>query len=92
MSGTSMLSGEAASARATLRRGVELSPELVQGLGLTIFLAFIATIGRVLVPIAVQQGVDRGIGVEGGPTDASWRSWWRPPRSVSSSPERRPRS
>ena len=65
--GTTVLSGESATARATLRRGVALSPELVHGLGLTIFLAAVATIGRVLVPIAVQQAVDRGIDPSGGP-------------------------
>jgi ATP-binding cassette, subfamily B, bacterial len=67
VSGTTMLTGESASAKDTLRRGVALSPELVRGLGFTIFLAVVATIGRVLVPIAVQQGVDRGVGAEGGP-------------------------
>ena len=65
-SGTSVLTGESASARTTLRRGIELSPELVAGLGLTTFLAFVATTGRVLVPIAVQQGVDRGLNAPGG--------------------------
>ena len=62
-----VLSGEAATARATLRSGVRLSPELTQGLWLTIFLAVVATGGRVLVPIAVQQAVDRGINGPGGP-------------------------
>lgn len=66
-SGTDMLSGEAATAMATLRRGVELSPELAKGLGLTIVFAVVATLGRVLVPIAVQQAVDRGIDAPGGP-------------------------
>ena len=65
--GTNLLSGEAATAMATLRRGVQLSPELAEGLWLTVFFAFVATLGRVLVPIAVQQAVDRGIGAPGGP-------------------------
>ena len=65
--GTEVLSGESASARATLRRGVALSPEMVHGLRLTLMLAVVATAGRVLVPIAVQQAVDRGIGAPGGP-------------------------
>lgn len=54
-------------AGATLRRGVELSPELTRGIGLTVTLALVATLGRVLVPIAVQQTVDRGIQAAGGP-------------------------
>ena len=57
-----MESGETASARHVLRRGVELSPELVQGIWVTVLLAGLATLGRVLVPIAVQQTVDRGVG------------------------------
>jgi len=68
--GTGVLSGESSSARATLRRGIELSPELVHGLGLTTFLALVATAGRVLVPIAVQQAVDNGLDASGGPDTA----------------------
>ncbi|MDX6324800.1 MAG: ATP-binding cassette, subfamily bacterial, partial [Nocardioidaceae bacterium] len=64
---TDVHSGEAGSAWRTLRRGVTLSPELADGIGLTLLLATIATVGRVLVPIAVQQAVDKGIGGEGGP-------------------------
>jgi len=52
---------------ATLRRGVEVSPQLVQGLGVTLLLAVVASLGKVLVPIAVQQTVDTGILAEGGP-------------------------
>ncbi len=62
-----MQTGETTGAWATLRRGVALSPELVEGLRLTTLLAVVATAGRVLVPIAVQQAVDRGIGAPGGP-------------------------
>jgi len=52
---------------ATLRRGVEVSPRLVEGIGLTVLLATVAAVGRVLVPIAVQQTIDTGILAEGGP-------------------------
>ncbi len=45
----------------TLRRGLALSPELRVGLGGTLVLALIATAGRVVVPIAVQQVIDGGI-------------------------------
>src|SRR5215213_8313196 len=59
--------GEKATAWGTLRRGVELSPELGHGARVTLLLALLATAGRVLVPIAVQQTVDRGINAAGGP-------------------------
>ncbi len=65
--GTNLLSGEAASAWGTLRRGVALSPELAHGLYGTLLLALLATGGRVLVPIAVQQAVDKGLDGPGGP-------------------------
>lgn len=65
--GSTMVSGEQAPALQVLRRGFELSPELGRGLGLTTVLAVVATLGRVLVPIAVQQTVDRGVDASGGP-------------------------
>ncbi|GEL97516.1 ABC transporter ATP-binding protein [Cellulomonas terrae] len=52
---------------ATLRRGVQVSPQLLVGWQVTVLLAVVASIGRVLVPIAVQQTVDTGILAEGGP-------------------------
>ncbi|WP_018155735.1 ABC transporter ATP-binding protein [Demetria terragena] len=52
---------------ATVRRGLDLSPQLRQGLGLTLFLALIATSGKLLIPLVVQQTLDRGILAEGGP-------------------------
>ncbi|GIJ25274.1 multidrug ABC transporter ATP-binding protein [Micromonospora qiuiae] len=45
----------------TLRRGLALSPELRIGLVGTIGLALVYMVGRVAVPVAVQQGIDRGI-------------------------------
>src|SRR5918992_2508570 len=45
----------------TLRRGVRLSPEVPAGLAGTLLLALVATVGRLVVPIAVQQTVDRGL-------------------------------
>jgi putative ABC transport system ATP-binding protein len=38
-----------------------ISPEITQGLGLTLALTLVATAGRLVVPIAVQQTLDRGI-------------------------------
>jgi ATP-binding cassette subfamily B protein len=52
---------------ATVGRGLALSPELRPGLAGTIALALVQMGGRVAVPIAVQQGIDRGIRAPGGP-------------------------
>jgi ABC-type multidrug transport system fused ATPase/permease subunit len=52
---------------ATIRRGLSLSPELRPGLAGTLALALVGMAGRVAVPIAVQQGIDRGIRAPGGP-------------------------
>jgi len=51
----------------TLRRGLKLSPELHTGLATTLALAVVATAGRVVVPIAVQQGIDHGLRAKTGP-------------------------
>jgi putative ABC transport system ATP-binding protein len=50
------------SALTTLRRGLRMMPEFRRGLPLTFTLALIATAGRVVVPVAVQQVIDRGLG------------------------------
>ena len=55
------------SATATLRRGMRMMPEFRRGLPATFALALVATAGRVVVPIAVQQTLDRGLGAAGGP-------------------------
>lgn len=52
---------------ATLRRGLELSPQLRRGFGVTLLLAVIATAGKLLIPLVVQQTLDRGILAPGGP-------------------------
>jgi ATP-binding cassette, subfamily B, bacterial len=52
---------------ATLRRGLRMMPEFRRGLPLTFGLALLATAGRVVVPIAVQQTIDRGLVGPGGP-------------------------
>ncbi|HEY3505838.1 MAG TPA: ABC transporter ATP-binding protein [Actinocatenispora sp.] len=52
---------------ATLRRGVALSPELRAGLPGTLALALASTLGKVAVPVAVQQGLDHGVRASGGP-------------------------
>ncbi|GGM43446.1 ABC transporter ATP-binding protein [Dactylosporangium sucinum] len=50
-----------------LRRGLALSPELFTGLAGTLGLAVLATAGRVAVPVAIQQGIDKGLLADGGP-------------------------
>nr|WP_320067031.1 ABC transporter ATP-binding protein [Micromonospora sp. RTGN7] len=55
----------------TLRRGLALSPELRTGLLGTIALALVYMVGRVAVPVAVQQGIDKGI-VGGLNLDVVW--------------------
>lgn len=55
------------SALRTLRRGLKLSPEFRAGLAGTLALALVATAGRIVVPVAVQQTMDRGLTARGGP-------------------------
>ena len=52
---------------ATLRRGLAMMPEFRRGLPATFALALLAAAGRVVVPIAVQQTIDRGLIGPGGP-------------------------
>ena len=54
-------------ARETLRRGFRASPELAEGIGWTLVLAVIASVGQIVVPVAVQQTLDRGINGPDGP-------------------------
>ena len=49
----------------TIRDGLALSPELRRGLTGTILIAAVATAGRVVVPIAIQQIVDGGFSENG---------------------------
>jgi putative ABC transport system ATP-binding protein len=50
----------------TLRTGLRLTPEFHRGIGVTLLLALIATAGRIVVPVAVQQTLDRGLDSPGG--------------------------
>lgn len=61
------LGGTERGVMATLRRGVQVSPQLVQGIGVTLLLATLAAAGKVVVPVAVQQVMDTGILADGGP-------------------------
>jgi ABC-type multidrug transport system fused ATPase/permease subunit len=51
----------------TLRQGLALSPELRRGLAGTVALALAAALGKVAIPVAVQQGMDKGLRAPGGP-------------------------
>ncbi len=66
-SGTRMDTGEELRALETIRRGVRHSPELKEGIAGTLVLAVLASAGQVVVPIAVQQTLDRGLGDPAGP-------------------------
>ncbi len=67
VAGTRMDSGEEIGAIETIRRGMRISPELREGLGFTLFLAIVAACGQVVVPVAVQQTLDRGLNGPDGP-------------------------
>src|SRR4051794_6374628 len=67
MSATLVDTGEEIGAFETIRRGVAFSPELTDGIGLTLVLAVLASVGQVVVPIAVQQTLDHGLHGPGGP-------------------------
>ncbi|MCY7400498.1 MAG: ABC transporter ATP-binding protein/permease [Nocardioides sp.] len=62
-----MDTGEHIAGMETIRLGMKYSPELREGLGWTLVLAVIASCGQVVVPIAVQQTLDRGLNSPGGP-------------------------
>jgi ABC-type multidrug transport system fused ATPase/permease subunit len=50
-----------------LRRGLAMSPQLRRGLAGTIALGLVGTAGRVVAPVAIQQGIDGGLEAPGGP-------------------------
>ncbi|WP_412544315.1 ABC transporter ATP-binding protein [Longispora sp. K20-0274] len=52
-----------------MRRGLSLSPELRTGLVGTLCLAVVATAGKIAVPVAVQQGIDKGLRTASGVPD-----------------------
>ena len=72
--GTSVDSGEEISARDTIRRGLAFSPELGDGFGWTLLLAAVGTAGRLVVPISMQQTLDRGINGPDG-VNVSFVAW-----------------
>ncbi|MEL7975124.1 ABC transporter ATP-binding protein [Isoptericola sp. F-RaC21] len=67
MSATRIAAASELGVLATLRRGVQISPQIVDGLWVTLALAVLAAAGRVVVPVAVQRTIDDGILAGGGP-------------------------
>jgi ATP-binding cassette subfamily B protein len=63
---SSISAGDEAGGWRTLRRGFELSPALSAGLGVTILLAAVSTIGSSVIPVVIQQVLDHGLLAEGG--------------------------
>ena len=66
-SGTSVDTGDEIGAIDTIRRGMAHSPELTEGIRFTLFLAVVASVGQIVVPVAVQQTLDKGLHGEAGP-------------------------
>jgi len=58
-----MMHGEGPKARAiaVLRRGFAESPELRKGLRLTLLFATIGAVGRLTIPVLIQQVIDKGL-------------------------------
>ncbi len=59
----------------TIVRALRLSPELRLGLAGTLVLALLATAGRAIVPIVIQQTIDRGIGTDSTDVDLPFVLW-----------------
>ncbi|WP_328293536.1 ABC transporter ATP-binding protein/permease [Kineococcus sp. NBC_00420] len=53
--------------RGVIARAKELTPEFAEGLGVTLAIAAATTLGKLTVPIAVQQTIDTGVEAGGGP-------------------------
>ena len=73
-SGTVLSTGEEIGAVETIRRGLAISPELTRGFWGTLVLALVAALGQVIVPIAVQQTLDKGLTGPDGP-DVEFVVW-----------------
>jgi ATP-binding cassette, subfamily B, bacterial len=55
-----------AGAVGVLRRGLAVTPELRQGIALTLVMAVATAAGKLAVPILIQQILDRGVGGDAG--------------------------
>ncbi len=56
----------AGGAIAVLRRGIQASPELRVGFRITVLMAVINAVGRIIIPVLIQQILDKGILTDGG--------------------------
>lgn len=56
---------EVAGALAVLRRGISASPELRDGLVATVFMGLAVAVGRLTVPVIIQQALDADIEADG---------------------------
>ncbi len=59
--------GDTLGAFATLRRGLAHSPEITRGLGWTVALAILASLGQIVIPLVIQQVIDKGLQGPSGP-------------------------
>ena len=58
-----------------LRRGMAVSPELKAGIAFTIAMAIVTAIGKLAIPVLIQQILDRGVlGPDGYRPDFIWRA------------------
>jgi ATP-binding cassette subfamily B protein len=64
--GTLSVNPDTGGAIVTFRRAFRMAPEFARGLGFTVFLAVLSTAGRVVIPVAVQQTIDHGLGGAAG--------------------------
>jgi ABC-type multidrug transport system fused ATPase/permease subunit len=51
---------------AVLRRGFAQSPELGRGLRLTVLFAILGSVGRLIIPVLIQQVIDKGLLADDG--------------------------
>ena len=58
---SNIAAGDDAGGWRTLRRGFELSPALGAGLGVTMLLAAVSTIGSSVIPVVIQRTLDNGL-------------------------------
>ncbi len=49
-----------------IRRGIAASPELADGLRMTIAMGFAVAIGRLAIPVLIERTIDNGITADGG--------------------------
>ena len=75
-----------AGAIAVLRRGLAVTPELKQGLVMTAVLAVATALGKLAVPVLIQQILDRGVLGDAGYRPGFVAVGCAGPRPPSSSP------